>query len=142
MKEERDNTPSDGPPAEREVQLSEERTELAAQRTRDALERTLMAWIRTALSMITYGFGLFKVLQYMMKDDQASPHGASDILTMALIGLGTLLLIMAMVQYRVAMRSLQRDHDVEHRFPLTILGALGVALAGLFALTSLLFTVI
>lgn len=142
MKKRSSGTHNDQPAAEKEVELSEERTELAAQRTRDALERTLMAWIRTALSMITYGFGLFKVLQYMMKDDHTSPHGASDMLTMALVGLGTLLLIVAMVQYRVAMRALQRDHDVEHRFPLTILGALGVAVAGLFALASLLFTVI
>jgi uncharacterized membrane protein YidH (DUF202 family) len=36
--------------------------ELARQRNRDAAERTLMAWIRTCLSLISFGFGLDKIV--------------------------------------------------------------------------------
>ena len=36
--------------------------ELARQRNRDAAERTLMAWIRTALALISFGFGLDKII--------------------------------------------------------------------------------
>lgn len=36
--------------------------ELAKQRNRDAAERTLMAWIRTCLSLISFGFGLDKIV--------------------------------------------------------------------------------
>ncbi|MEI8250374.1 MAG: DUF202 domain-containing protein, partial [Synechococcus sp. ELA057] len=35
---------------------------LARQRNRDAAERTLMAWIRTCLSLISFGFGLDKIV--------------------------------------------------------------------------------
>ena len=37
--------------------------ELAKQRNRDAAERTLMAWIRTCLSLISFGFGLDKIVE-------------------------------------------------------------------------------
>ena len=36
---------------------------LAIDRTRLAAERSLMAWIRTALSMIAFGFTIYKFLQ-------------------------------------------------------------------------------
>ena len=36
--------------------------ELAKERNRAALERTLMAWIRTCLSLISFGFGLDKIV--------------------------------------------------------------------------------
>ena len=37
---------------------------LALERTRMAADRTLMGWIRTALSMISFGFTIFKFLEY------------------------------------------------------------------------------
>ncbi|PYY11310.1 MAG: hypothetical protein DMG61_19450, partial [Acidobacteria bacterium] len=40
-------------------------TDLAFERTRMAAERTLIAWIRTALSMISFGFTIYKFLQAM-----------------------------------------------------------------------------
>ncbi len=103
-----------------------------------------MSWIRTALNMIGYGFGLFKILQYMLdaKDGAAAPHPASDWLATTLVGLGTLLLIAAALQYHTATRALQREHAVEGRLPLPLLGAAGVALIGLFALINLLTTVL
>ena len=36
---------------------------LAMERTRMAADRTLMGWIRTALSMIGFGFTIFKFLE-------------------------------------------------------------------------------
>jgi len=36
--------------------------ELAKERSRAAAERTMMAWIRTSLSLISFGFGLDKIV--------------------------------------------------------------------------------
>jgi putative membrane protein len=36
--------------------------ELAKERNREAAERTLMAWIRTSLSLISFGFGVDKIV--------------------------------------------------------------------------------
>ncbi len=38
-------------------------TRLAVERTRLALDRTLMAWIRSAISLITFGYGIYKVIE-------------------------------------------------------------------------------
>jgi putative membrane protein len=38
-------------------------TRLALVRTRLAFERTLMAWVRTSVSLITFGFTLYKAFE-------------------------------------------------------------------------------
>jgi len=48
--------------------LAEERTDLALLRTLNAAERTLMAWIRTAISMIGFGFTIYKFFQYQSEE--------------------------------------------------------------------------
>ena len=55
-------------PKDRGTVLAEERTDLALQRTIIAADRTLMAWIRTALSMIGFGFTIYKFFQYQAED--------------------------------------------------------------------------
>jgi putative membrane protein len=55
-------------PKDRGTVLAEERTDLAFQRTIIAAERTLMAWIRTALSMIGFGFTIYKFFQYQAEE--------------------------------------------------------------------------
>src|SRR5271156_2454843 len=56
------------PPKDRGTILAEQRTDLALLRTINASERTLMAWIRTALSMIGFGFSIYKFFQYMPEE--------------------------------------------------------------------------
>ena len=38
---------------------------LALDRSRLASERTLMAWVRTAMSMVTFGFTIYKFLRFL-----------------------------------------------------------------------------
>lgn len=73
--------------------LAEERTDLALKRTMAAAERTLMAWIRTALSMIGFGFTIYKFFQYLPEEIAAGnirrPQAPRN-LGLSLIALGTL----------------------------------------------------
>ena len=52
--------PNKRKPMSEELKLNDR---LAIDRTRLAAERSLMAWIRTALSMIAFGFTIYKFLQ-------------------------------------------------------------------------------
>src|SRR5580765_5909283 len=90
-------------PKDRGTVLAEERTGLALQRTIIAAERTLMAWIRTAISMIGFGFAIYKFFQYLPEEIAAGnirrPQAPRN-LGMSLIALGTLALCAATWQHR------------------------------------------
>jgi putative membrane protein len=89
-------------PKDRGTVLAEERTDLALHRTIIAAERTLMAWIRTALSMIGFGFTIYKFFEYLPEQIAAGniqhPHAPRN-LAMTLIALGTLSLMAATWQH-------------------------------------------
>ena len=74
---------------------------LAMERTRMAADRTLMGWIRTALSMISFGFTIFKFLEYI-QEQGIGPHirrmGPREV-GLTLIGIGIFALIIACVQH-------------------------------------------
>jgi len=42
--------------------------EMAIERTMMAAERTIMAWTRTSISLISFGFTIYKFLQYMQAE--------------------------------------------------------------------------
>src|SRR5215472_15116538 len=88
-------------PKDRGTILAEERTDLAMTRTIIAAERTLMAWIRTSISMIGFGFSIYKFFQYLPEDlakgNIAHPNAPRN-LGLSLIGLGTLALAAAALQ--------------------------------------------
>jgi putative membrane protein len=81
---------------------------LAIDRTRLAAERNLMAWVRTALSMITFGFTIYKFMQFVREESKVplpQPHAPRN-LALALIGIGTLVLIFAGIQHWKYVRKL------------------------------------
>lgn len=89
-------------PKDRGTVLAEERTDMALQRTLIAAERTLMAWIRTSLSMIGFGFTIFKFFQYLPEELEGGnirhPQAPRN-LGLTLIALGTLALSAAAWQH-------------------------------------------
>ena len=83
-------------------QLAQERTDLALQRTLIAADRTLMAWIRTSISMIGFGFTIYKFFQYLREAEgihEAARVHAPRNLGLALIALGILALLGAIFQH-------------------------------------------
>jgi putative membrane protein len=77
--------------------------------TRLALERTLLAWVRTAAAMITFGFAIFHFFEALNTSPNVRPPwnaGASKVLGLSLVGVGTLALVLALVQYLLVMRFL------------------------------------
>ena len=81
-------------------ELAEERTSLAARRSLMAADRTLMAWVRTSLSMISFGFTIYKVMQGFQHEGMDLPHPDSPRrMGLFLTGMGTLAMVMGTVEY-------------------------------------------
>jgi len=84
---------------------------LALDRNKLAAERTLMAWLLTALSMISFGFTIYKFLQVI--DEQSSvplrhlnaPRNVGLVLT----GLGTFVMVVACIQHWSYVKNLRTD---------------------------------
>jgi putative membrane protein len=118
--------------------------DLGYERTRLAADRTLMAWIRTSVSMISFGFTLFKFFMYLRESNFLSPqlpmHGPRN-LGLALVGLGTGMLALAIMEYLLYQRRLSRQLNQKFPFSTALLAAVLITLIGLFALFNLLFNV-
>jgi putative membrane protein len=85
--------------------------DLGVLRTMMAADRTLMAWIRTSLSMFTFGYTLYKVLQDIndiahLEIHETAPRNAGIMLTVT----GTVALIMGIIEYSVTLRMLRRSY--------------------------------
>jgi len=81
---------------------------LALQRTIQAQGRSLLAWVRTSLSLIGFGFTIFKALQYLYQEGSQQllrPQTPRNI-GLFLIITGTVPLLLAIVQYVRALRAL------------------------------------
>jgi putative membrane protein len=80
--------------------LAQDRTDLAVRRTMMAADRSLMAWIRTALSMISFGFTIYKILQGFQESGSKLPtEQTSRNIGLFLIGLGTASMVMGTIAY-------------------------------------------
>jgi len=84
---------------------------LALDRNKRAAERTLMAWVRTSLSMISFGFTIYKFLQVI--DEQSAvpvlrPNAPRNV-GLVLTGLGTFVVIIASIQHWSYVKNLRED---------------------------------
>jgi putative membrane protein len=109
-------SPAETAAKDRATVLAEERTDMAIQRTMMAAERSLMAWIRTAISMIGFGFTIYKFFQYLPEEIASGniqrPQAPRN-LGLTLIALGTLALTAATWQhwnFRKKMQTSQMQH--------------------------------
>src|SRR5215472_12352711 len=83
---------------------------LAFERTRLAYERTMMAWIRTATALIAFGFGMYKLFQFVPFATGLAPgeHAVSPrTFALVLAFLGNISLLLAAIQHRISLQRMR-----------------------------------
>jgi putative membrane protein len=88
--------------------LSHDRTDLSLERTAMAHERTLMAWIRTAVSLISFGFTIYKAFDFK---DAGRPRDTHELISprefaIAMIGIALASLVLGILNYLSGRRML------------------------------------
>lgn len=120
-----------------------DQVQLAVQRNLLACERTMMAWNRTAVSMITFGFTLYKFFHtYHTENPAAREHSLLEARTFSLLimGIGVFFLVLATWQHHQQIRKLRAVYaDVHVALSLGLAGM--VAALGTFAFIAALFRI-
>ena len=107
-----------------------------------ANERTFLAWIRTSIGIMAFGFVVEKFALFIKQMslilsnaniENASPqaHGYSTIVGIFLVGLGTLMGLLAFVRYKKVERQIDED-TYQPSSILDILLTLSVLAVGIF----------
>ncbi len=124
--------------AEPELKLNDR---LAIDRTRLAADRSLMAWVRTALSLIAFGFTIYKFLQTIQEQSSVPvlrPNAPRN-LGLLLVGLGTFAVTVACIQHWTYVKKLS-PHQPCKLWDLTILVGIVIGLLGLLIFASMVYT--
>lgn len=119
------------------AQMSNTSTELAKTRNRAAAERTTLAWIRTALALISFGFGLDKIISAIRNaggEGNTSQDVGVQLMSMGFIGVGIFTLLIAMRQHKRELIRLRSDPYLYRDEPsLSIATATAVLVIGVLA---------
>ncbi len=112
-------------------------TELAKERNRAAAERTLMAWIRTCLSLISFGFGIDRVVAAIdasQTNERLNSLHLSRLLGLAFIALGTYAMLAAAIEHQQELTHIQKEqYFYKPRRSLGLTVAVGLIFIGAFA---------
>lgn len=132
------------------TELSARRTGMSFERTRMSADRTLMSVIRTSLSLMGFGFTIFQFFQKLVASEAIAQTFAGRNFGIALVVLGTILLILGIAYHASFMLALRGQyrlltddgliHD-EGGFPpsLTLITAVLLLVVGLVAISSMVF---
>lgn len=116
-------------------------TRLAVDRTYLALDRTAMAWIRTAIALITFGYGVYKLIEVARPDHTArQPLITHREFGLIMISIGLVSLVLGAYEHRRDTQQLQDDYPGTRSRSsyVRVLSGL-VAVLGLLALLAMIF---
>jgi uncharacterized membrane protein YidH (DUF202 family) len=116
-----------------------------------ANERTFLAWIRTSIGIMAFGFVVEKFALFIKQMslilgkadiENASPpsHGYSAIVGIFLVGLGTLMVLLAFVRYKKVERQIDED-TYQPSSILYILLTISVLAVGIFLVMYLIHSI-
>ena len=104
--------------------------DLGLLRTVMAADRTLMAWIRTALSMLSFGFTIYKILEAMAQQSALAHPNSPRQVGLFLSALGTACMIFGTASYWITLRDLQKAERFRLGRPVLWVGVI-ISIAGL-----------
>ena len=111
--------------------------ELAKERNRAAAERTMMAWIRTCLSLISFGFGLDKIIGAINRTRfEGSGHAGMSVrlVAMGFVLTGILAMAAATRQHLHTLKLIRRDDFVYvDQRSITVWTAIALTIIGIAA---------
>ena len=119
------------------------RGDIAFDRDRFAADRTIMAWIRTSISLIGFGFSIYKFFEYLkelglLEGTRVSPEGPKKF-GAALVILGVFFLFLATIEYVMFIRRLCKRADQRFAFSSSLLASALLSILGLAVLAGMLF---
>jgi inner membrane protein YidH len=102
-----------------------EKTNLSVANTRLAAERTMMSVLRTGLSFISFGFTIYKFLQYVHESEglplrETGPRNMG----LALIGIGLFILILGSWQHWEFLKQLRGEYSQKLPWSVALTGSL------------------
>ncbi len=110
---------------------------LATERTREAAERTLLAWIRTSLSLISFGFAIYKVVEALYHRE-ARQHVMTFLIGCSFILLGIVSMSAATLQYLQILKRLHLASDpYKPSWSLGVLVGMTLVMIGILALATI-----
>ncbi|RZL87410.1 MAG: DUF202 domain-containing protein [Variovorax sp.] len=123
-------------------ELAQLNTDLAIDRTLMAADRSLMAWVRTALSMISFGFTIYKVLDSIREQGAAvTTANVPRDMGLFLTGLGTVAMLMGVLEYWYRIKKLREVKSFRIIQPSFVM-ALVMAVTGLCIFVGISFKVL
>jgi putative membrane protein len=107
-----------------------------------AADRTLMSWTRTSLSLLSFGFTIYKILQGFqdVEGKFVVKTGVPRDAGLFLVGMGTFAMVMGTLEYWQTLRVLNQPIFVRPRSPLIM--ALVMSLSGVLLFLSILVKVL
>jgi putative membrane protein len=127
------------PPPQSSSELARLNTDMAVERTLMAADRSVMAWLRTALSMISFGFTIYKLLEGFQHEGITLAR--SDMprnMGLFLTGLGTASMVMGTIEYYARLQGLRKAKRFRLLQPSLVM-ALIMSMAGLFIFVGIAF---